>query len=400
MLDFHKLSADYQQALLRQVVPFWLKHGRDGLCGGYYDRLSATGEVIEGNKSVALQAQQVWAFAWLYNRFDGQPGWLDHARHGGEFLSQFAHQDDLSCYDQLDRRGRPVALATDALPDAWAVSAYAQLHRATGNDEWAMLATQTFATLLQRRNRIRAEQAQAVGGFQQRQCLNEPAALLQTILAMQPLLDEERYKEAVDTVLQELLYEFLDRRTETLREFILPEGAFMNTPEGRRLNVGLTFQTIVVLLDLCTESGNRKLAMQVVTWALRLCEQAWDDIAGGLNQYVDFKNQPLVFADWQQKWAWVQVEGITALIKGYFQTRHPDCPKWFKRIHEYTFTCFPDARQPGWHLVVDAHRQPLVTAKAMPPVSCASLIHSLAETAQTLTRCGQLQPMGRHVRVV
>jgi N-acylglucosamine 2-epimerase len=81
VLDYQKLSATYQQALLRQVVPFWLKNSRDELCGGYVDLLSATGEQIEGDKFVTLQAQQVWAFAWLYTTLDGQSAWLDHASH-------------------------------------------------------------------------------------------------------------------------------------------------------------------------------------------------------------------------------------------------------------------------------------------------------------------------------
>ncbi|QJW91948.1 N-acyl-D-glucosamine 2-epimerase [Spirosoma taeanense] len=399
MLDFQKLSADYQQALLGQVVPFWLKHSLDAPYGGYFDLLSGKGEVIEGDKFVHLQAQQIWAFAWLYNTLDAQPAWLDHARHGATFLSQFAHDDRLNCYAILDRRGRPVAPASDVIPDSFTVMAYAQLHQATAEDEWAMLAKQLFANLLNRHEVDREQQAQAVGDFRKLRYLNEPLAMLRAALGMQPLLDEEFYKATIERILHELLREFLDRRTDTLREFILPEGSFINTPEGRRLNVGLTFQTASALLDLCAESGNRKLAMQVVAWCLRLCEQAWDEATGGLNQYVDMKNQPFIFPDWQQKWAWVQLEAIAALMKGYFQTRHPDCPTWFKRIHDNTFATFVDTRHLGWHLALDQNNHPLLPAKAIPAVGCYSLIRCLAETAQALTRCGQLQPLGRHIRV-
>ena len=399
MLDFQKLSADYQQALLRQIVPFWLKNGRDERCGGYFDTLSATGAVIEGDKFIRAQAQQAWAFAWLYRTFDGQSAWLAHARHGGDFLRKFAHTDTLDCYARLDRRGRPLAPAINSAPACSAVMAYAQLHRATGEDEWAMLAKQTFASLLQRRAEIRDQQRESIAGFRQVWHLSESTALLKTALDMQPLLDEESGKTAIDTALHEIMYEFLDRRTDTLREHILPEGAFMNTPEGRRLNVGLTFQTVGYLLDLCTENGNQKLRTQVVSWCLQLCEQSWDESTGGLNQYVDMKSQPLIFPDAHQKWAWVQVEAITCLIKGYFQTRHPDCPKWFKRIHEYTFAHFPDPNHIGWQLAIDQQRQPLLLTKAIPEIGCFSLIKCLAETARTLTKCGQLQPLGRNVRL-
>jgi N-acylglucosamine 2-epimerase len=262
-----------------------------------------------------------------------------------------------------------------------------------------MLAKQVFRKLLENRETVRVAQTASVGSFRPVRHLSEATTFLKAVLDMQPLLDEEAAKAAVDTVLQEIMHEFLDRRTNTLREHILPEGGFINTPEGRRLNVGLTFQTIGYLLDLCVERGDRKMMMQVVAWALQLCDQAWDETAGGLNQYVDLKGGPSIFPDAQQKWAWVQVEAISCLMKGYFQTRHPDCPKWFKRIHAYTFQHFPDPAQPGWHLALDSQRLPLMSAKSIPEAGCFSLIKCLAETAQTLAKCGQLQPIGRNVRV-
>ncbi|GAB3898446.1 AGE family epimerase/isomerase [Spirosoma agri] len=399
MLDFNRLSADYQQALLRQVVPFWLKNSRDEQCGGYFDYLTTTGLVIEGDKCVTSQAQQTWAFAWLYNTLDGQPAWFAHAQHGASFLSQFAHDDKLVHYDQLDRRGRPLTQSTNTVAGSSLVMAYAQLHRATGNDEWALLARQMWTTLFQNWLNTHAEQAQAVGGLRQLRHLSEPALLLKALLDIQPLLDEETWKENVERILHTLLREFLDRRTDTLREHILSEGSFINTPEGRRLDVGLIFRTAGFLLDFCAESGNRKLAMQVTTWCIRLCDIAWNDLTQGLNQYADMKNQPSIFPDGTQKWAWVQLEAISALTKSYFQTRHPECPRWVKRIHDFTFQHFPDLKHTGWHLAIGQDNQPLLDAKAIAPIGCFSLIRCLAETAQTLTKCAQLQPVGRPTRV-
>ncbi|GAB3810214.1 AGE family epimerase/isomerase [Spirosoma humi] len=399
MLDFQKLSATYQQALLRQVVPFWLNSSRDEQCGGYVDLLSATGERIEGDKFVSLQAQQVWTFAWLYTTLDGQPTWLDHASHGASFLSQFAHDDSLACYAQLDRRGRPVSQSADLVPASFAVMAYAHMHRATKQDEWAMLAKQAYSSALEHRANVHTEQTSTLGGLRQIRHLGETAAVLKMVLTMQPLLAEDSWKQTVDLVMQDILHGFIDRRTDTLREFILPDGAFLNTPEGRRLNVGLSFQTACYLLDFYAEStsaktgslinNNRRSALSVVTWCLRLCEQAWDEASAGLNQYVDFKQQAFIFPDWQHKWAWVQLEALSALLKGYEHTRHPDCLKWFKRIHDYTFQHFPDPKQTGWFLVLDQHTQPVLTAKATPTVGCYSLIRCMAEVGMLLTTLDQ-----------
>lgn len=392
MLDFFKLSATYQEALLRQVVPFWLTHSRDERCGGYFDALSGQGEAIDADKVVMLQAQQVWSFTWLYNTVDAIPAWLSHAQHGANFLYQHAHDERLTCYALLDRRGKPVSLATDGLPSAYAIMAYAQLFRATGNDEWAMLAKQTLQPFLKQRAAIRTQQARSIGKFRQWQQVNEPMAVLKVLLETKPLLSEEDWKEQIELVLDELLNEFLDKRLNILRTSILPEGTFINTPEGRRLSAGLTFEVSNYLLDVAFQTGNRKLSLQVVTWCLSMCQWAWDEVDGGLHQFVDFKNQPTVYSDWEQRWAWVHLEALAVLIKGYFHTHHPDCPRWFQRIHEYVFQYFPDPKQLGWHLALDQANNPLFASKAIPTMGCFHFIKCLSETASLLNQCAQLQP--------
>ena len=410
VFDFQKLASQYNQALLEQVVPFWLTNSPDRQCGGYFDILSATGSVIESDKYVTQQALQSWSFAWLYNTLDRQPVWLDHAQHGAAFLSSFAHTDALSCNAQLDRRGRPTASAIDVDAGSFTAMAYAQLHRATGNEQWATLAHDTFAAVLEQHKNQRAQQAENLGGNRQLQHLSQPVAVLKMILEVKLLLDEETIKQHTDHILQEILVEFVDRRTDTLREYILPEGAFINTPQGRRINAGLSFQTTNYLLDFYGDSllpakvsavvPNRKLAGQAVQWSLRLCQQAWDVTAGGLVQFLDFKQQPVIYPDWQQKWTWVHLEAMNALLKGYAYTRQPDCLKWFKRIHDYTFHHFPDVKQAGWHLAIHTDGQPLLLVKSLPEIGCYSLIRCLAEIGRLLPTCEEMQTKEKGIRAV
>ena len=54
----------------------------------------------------------------------------------------------------------PSAESVNFIPDSFAVMAYVQMHRATKQDEWAMLAKQAYATLLQRRADVRNEQVE------------------------------------------------------------------------------------------------------------------------------------------------------------------------------------------------------------------------------------------------
>ena len=392
MLDFLKLSAAYKESLLGSVVPFYYQKSLDNRCGGFFDGLSDTGEPFDTDKSIAQQAQQTWAFAKLHNTIGGNEGWLNHARHGASFLSRFAHNEILRCYTTVDRLGRPVASATDACTDAAVVMAYCQMHRATGDDEWAMLAKQTLTSLLDWRNEQRAQQAQNIGDFRTLQHLSEPIAVLQALIEAKLLLSEENWKEAIQLVLNELLNEFLDKRQDILREYVQPEGAFVNTPEGRRLNVGLTFRAASVAHDLATETGNRKLGLQAAAWTIQLCEWAWDEATGGLEQWVDIKNQPLPYPDWNQRWACVHLECLSALSKAHLFAYHPDASKWFQRIHDFTFQHFPDGENGGWHLALNQHNKPFFAVKATPFTGGADLIKPLLEGWQTAEQSAKLKP--------
>lgn len=394
MLDFRNLSAVYQDSLLGSLVPFWLRHSTDERCGGYFNNLTDNGLPIESDKSVEQQARHVWAYAGLYNALGGSNAWLEHALRGASFLYQFGHDETLRCYATVDRRGRPITPTADVCTDATVVGAYCQMHRATGNDEWAMLAKQTLASLLQRREQRRAALSRTIDGYRQLLHLSEPVAVLQALLEAKPLLNEEDWKDAVKALLDELLDEFLDKRQDILREWIQPEGAFLNTPEGRRLSPGLTFRAAATLHDLASETGNRKVALQVANWTIRLCEWAWDDTVGGLDLWVDIKNQPLPFPDSKQRWAPVHLDCLAALTKAYFYTRHPDAPKWIGRVHNYTIEHFPDPQQGGWHLALNRQGKPLFPVKATLTCGAGDLLKPLLDTWHMTEQCARMQPMG------
>lgn len=66
-MDFSKLAQQYRGELLDRVLPFWLEHSQDSLCGGYFTCLDRDGSVYDTDKFVWLQGREVWMFAMLYN---------------------------------------------------------------------------------------------------------------------------------------------------------------------------------------------------------------------------------------------------------------------------------------------------------------------------------------------
>lgn len=393
-MEFSKLAAHYQESLFRTIIPFWTKHSRDPDCGGYYNALTEQGDAFDTDKMIQLQAQQVWAFSFLYNRVDAIPAWLDLARHGADFLRKNGRHEN-RWLGVVDRRGKAVAPAATIEPDCAVAMAFAQFHQATQETEFAELARQTIQNLLTHRQQQREQWEQQLGGFRPLKHLAEPMLLLKALLETRSLLDPELYKQAYESVLSEIQNEFFDKRIAVLRETILPGGSFYDSPLGRRLQCGYGFETANYLLEAAELTGNRRLAQQAVQMALHLAEISWDEPSGGFLQYTDLKERPSVYSEWDRKLWWVHSEALSVFSKGYIHTRQNDCLKWLRKTHEYTWQHFPDTVNKEWFGVLDRRGQPVSTIKASPEKGCYHLIKGLYETWQALEQCAVITNRSR-----
>ncbi|MGA0560506.1 AGE family epimerase/isomerase [Larkinella sp. VNQ87] len=393
-MDFSKLAAQYQESLFRTIIPFWTQHSRDTVCGGYYNALTEQGEPFDTDKVILLQAQQIWAFAFLYNQVDAIPAWLELAQHGADFLRQHGQQEG-RWLGVVDRRGRPVAPAQTLEPACAAAMALAQLHRATQDDELGLIVQETVETILADRQQQREEWEAQLGGFRVLKSLREPMLLLKALLETRSLLDPDLYKQAYDAVLSEIQSEFFDKRITVLREHTLPGGSFCDSAAGRRLHSGYGFETASYLLDAAEMTGNRRLTQQAVQMALHLAEIGWDEGAGGFFQYSDLKERPSIYSEWDRKLWWVHSEALAVFSRGYIHTRQNDCLKWYRKVHDYTWEHFPDKTNKEWFGVLDRKGKPVSTSKASPEKGCYHLIKGLHETWRALEQIAALTARNR-----
>ncbi|RRB03702.1 AGE family epimerase/isomerase [Larkinella rosea] len=393
-MDFSKLAAEYQESLFRTIIPFWTQHSRDTVCGGYFNALTDQGDVFDTDKFIKLQAQQVWAFSFLYNQVDAIPLWLELAQHGAAFLLKFGQREN-RWLGVVDRRGRAVAPASTIEPDCAAAMAFAQLYSATKEATLADVARKTVLNITVHRQQQREQWETELGGFRQLKHLSEPMLLLKALLETRTLLEPEFYKQAYEAVLSEIQNEFFDKRITVLREHVLPGGSFCDSAPGRRLHGGYVFETANYLLEAAELTGNRRLAQQAVQMALHLAEISWDEPSGGFFQYADLKERPSIYSEWDRKPGWVHAEALAVFSRGYMHTRQNDCLKWFRKVHEYTWQHFPDKVNKEWFGVLDRKGHPVLSSKATPEKGCYQLIKSLYQTWHALEQNAVLETKNR-----
>ena len=356
-------AAQYRDALLNDVVPFWMKHSPDRESGGYFTCLDREGKVFDTDKFIWLQARQVWTFAMLHNRVEPRADWLEMAEHGATFLQKHGRAAEGSWYFSTTRDGQPLVQPYNIFSDCFATMAFGQLAQATQNPGYAGLAKGTFDQILIRRTNPKGIWNKAVPGTRPLKNFALPMILCNLSLEIEPLLDKALVEETIAACLHEVMDVFYDAGSGLILENVTPEGKFSDSFEGRLLNPGHAIEAMWFVMDLAVRRSDPTLIERAVKITLDTLEYGWDREFGGIYYFLDLKGTPPQQLEWNQKLWWVHLETLVALLKGYQLTGNEDCWKWFEKVHAYTWAHFPDPEKGEWYGYLDRRGEVLLPLK-------------------------------------
>ena len=113
-------------------------------------------------------------------------------------------------------------------------------------------------------------------------------------------------------------------------------------------------------------------------------EYGWDEEYGGIFYFLDVIGNPPQQLEWDQKLWWVHVESLVALAKGYAYTKDENCAKWFKKIHDYTWSHFKDTEHGEWFGYLNRRGEVLLDSKGGKWKGCFHIPRSLYQVWKTL----------------
>jgi N-acylglucosamine 2-epimerase len=102
------------------------------------------------------------------------------------------------------------------------------------------------------------------------------------------------------------------------------------------------------IMDIASRQGDRSTINLAVDTILTTLEFAWDKEFGGIYYFLDIDGKPPQQLEWDQKLWWVHIETLVALAMGYRLTQRRECWDWYQRVHEYTWSKFPDPDAGEW----------------------------------------------------
>ena len=390
-VDFKQISSRYKRELLENCLPFWLEHSQDKEYGGYFSCLNRDGSVYDTDKFIWLQGREVWMFAMLYNNVEKYQQWLDCAIQGAEFLKKYGHDENWDFYFSLDRKGNPLVQPYNIFSNTFACMAFAQLAKATGNDEYALIARRIFGRILERRSNPKGQWCKAYPGTRPMKDFALPMIICNMALEIEDILEDKSVLEqTIDTCLHEVFDVFYQPELGCMLENVSSvDGSPVDCFEGREINPGHDLEALWFMMNLGVRRGDKALIEKCVEIALRVIERGWDKEFGGIYYFLDAKGVPQQKLEWDQKLWWVHIESAIAMLKGYQLTGNEKCLEWFLKLDAYLWDNFKDKEYPEWFGYLNRRGEVLLPLKGGKWKGCFHVPRGLYQIWQLAEKCGQ-----------
>jgi N-acylglucosamine 2-epimerase len=344
----------YREALLGDVIPFWLDHGLDREHGGYLTALDRDGTVIDTDKSVWFQGRGAWMFATLYNTVERNPEWLTAAASGIDFLRRYAAAPDGKLYFTLTRDGRPLRMRRYVYSEAFAAMANAAYAKACGDGRAADDAVRLFDAYLDysftpgrmpAKTHLATRPAKGVGPLmfalhvaqEVREHLGDVTVRGRTCT------------EWADHSIAEIERDFLKPEHRALMETVGPDGEILDHFDGRTLNPGHAIECAWFVMHEGNRRGDQRLIRLGLTILDWMWERGWDGEFGGLFYFRDLRGLPVQEYWHDMKFWWPHCEAVIATLLARTLTDDEKYARWHRQVHDWSFRHFPDPKYGEWY---------------------------------------------------
>jgi len=385
-INLDSLAEKYRDELLTDIIPFWENKSIDRDHGGFLTCLDREGNVYDTDKFIWLQARQVWMFAFLYNNLEKREKWLEIAGRGAHFLEKYGRDEKGNWYFSLTREGKPLTAAYNIFSDCFAAMAFAQLSKATGEKNFSSIAENTFRNILRRAGNPKGIYNKNISGTRSLKGFSLPMILCNLTLEMEHLADTEFVGEMITRCKDDVMEVFYDEASGLIRENVNDDGSFSDTFDGRLINPGHGIEAMWFIMDIAEKTGDNALAREAAKRTIDILKYGWDEKDGGIFYFLDIKNSPLQQLEWDQKLWWVHVEALVSLVKGYKHTGNQECLRWFKKVHDYTWSHFPDPEYGEWFGYLNRRGEVLLPLKGGKWKGCFHIPRGLYHVWKTLDK--------------
>ena len=343
-----ELLAFHRDGLLKDTIPFWMKHTIDRKHGGFLNYLDQDGSVLDTDKPVWVLGRFTWLMSLLYNEVEPRKEWLATARHGIDFLEKHCFDTDGRMFYLVTRDGRPLRKRRYLFTETFGAIAFSEYARAAGDAVRLERARKLYQLIIRYYQNPDLLPPKVFPRTRQTKSHAMPMILLATTQQLRKNGNEPLYDEVIESSLREVFEHFMHPEEKALFETVGPNGERLDSVEGRCINPGHAIETAWFIMEEGRHRGERSLierACTILDWSLA---RGWDRKFGGLLYFVDVEGKPAGQYEHDMKLWWPHNEALYACLLAHFLTGKKKYETWYERLHEWSYAHFPDRRNGDW----------------------------------------------------
>jgi N-acylglucosamine 2-epimerase len=354
----------YYENLTSSVIPFWLKNSPDHENGGTFSCLDRYGRVYDTKKYIWLVGRSAWMFSRLYNEFDKNESYPEMAALGIKFLQQYAKDSQGRYYFSLTSEGNPWFYQRKPYGAVFAMLAYLEYFKLTGNAVMKQEAEQLFRKINHWIEDPVSMGRPAMAGVPQMSNLANVMVLASMAVELARIDNDPAYIDIIRKAMEGCRLHYDPQHKIFLENVPLDAGTkIRHWPEGRLFNPGHSIEVawfIMQMVKLVPDNSMMKMALDVLEGSL---DFGWDKVHGGLYYFMDIEGKPTLQLESTMKLWWPHTEALYALVLAYSITHDNKWLDWLGIVHAYSFDHFVDLEAGEWYGYCDRTGQPTSTCK-------------------------------------
>ena len=364
-LRVSKLREHYKRALFDDVIPWWEKYSLDRQFGGYLTRLERDGKVYSEDKDMWMTGRQIWMFSHLYNTHENRKRWKEIARLGLDFVLKHAFTKEGKMYFRLNRQGRPrstvLSLYTEVF-NAIAIAEYYKLEPRQSLKDKAMVMYDRMTA------RFGQPTDTPLLGYPLKAEFHLHAhdmCRMTVAWVYNEIWPDQKFEKDINLSCNSILEKHWKPDRRALLENVAPDGQpMLDIPEGRLFHPGHAIESAWMMMEIAQKHDNGELFTTALNIVLASLEFGWDNEYGGLRYMGNIDKTPCHNLEADLKLWWPHCESLYALLTAWAYTGREDIRKWYDKVHDYTFSHFPDPEFGEWFGYLNSDGSRVWTAKA------------------------------------
>ena len=133
-----------------------------------------------------------------------------------------------------------------------------------------------------------------------------------------------------------------------LYEFVRPGGELVDSDIGKTIVPGHVIESMWFMARIYSHHGHSdrlKIVLETIRWHL---EFGWDSDFGGISLACHADNGKAAWHMPDAKIWWPHTESLLALLQAYEINHAEWAIEWYWKVHEYTFSHFPNQQHGEW----------------------------------------------------